>query len=83
MSDKRPTRGLWGYMQQGGATTEWYAHFSDTKRLAQRCIRASNKAAYNTTELFKLPQCLVATEEQEIALNTLLAEVVSACVEIA
>jgi len=70
-------------MQQGGPTTEWYAHLFETQEEVDEYKASCEEGSYNTAGPFTVPLCLVDTHEREGALTELLDAVVAACTEIA
>ena len=68
-------------MQQGGSTSEWYAHGFNTEEETQGYIESCKEASYTTCGPYEVPaplaRALLASPDAESAFVDLLATLVS------
>lgn len=61
LKDAHPT---WGYIQEGGSSSEMYMHWFDTPELAKAGRIECAQAAYRTSEIFEISASMTALGDQ-------------------
>ncbi len=61
LKDAHPT---WGYIQEGGSSSEMYMHWFDTPEMAKAGRVECAKAAYRTSEIFEISASMTALGDQ-------------------